>query len=149
MRATLRLAALSEPAVELKPLPEKVQEEQSPPIGETVLLVESEPIIRNLLSDFFRKKGFTVKTAASGEQALHILTRGRVSSLVVDDRLTDMRGTSLLEKVGSRKEKATDRILLIVDNGTPERIEQSAGSGFQVIRKPFSFDELLEAAMKK
>jgi two-component system NtrC family sensor kinase len=146
---TLRLAALSEPAVELKPLPEKVQEEQSPPIGETVLLVESEPIIRNLLSDFFRKKGFTVKTAASGEQALHILTRGRVSSLVVDDRLTDMRGTSLLEKVGSRKEKATDRILLIVDNGTPERIEQSAGSGFQVIRKPFSFDELLEAAMKK
>jgi two-component system NtrC family sensor kinase len=146
---TMHLPARAEPAVELKPLPEKVQTEQSPPTGETVLLVESEPIIRNLLSDFFRRKGFTVKTAASGEQALHVLSRGKVSSLVVDDRLTDMRGTFLLEKIGDRKGKATGRILLIVDNGTPERIKRSAGSDFQVLRKPFSFDELLEAAMGK
>ena len=130
---------------EIEPLPKRSKEVLSPSTGETVLLVEAEPIIRNLLTDFLRKKGFDVKAAASGEQALHILERDRVNSLVIDDHLPDMSGTLLLEEVQKRKRQLTDKTLLILDNGIHKGKDRSQSTGVRHVQKPFSFDELFHA----
>jgi two-component system NtrC family sensor kinase len=143
---TIRLPAQVEAAPEFKPLRERKIEVEVTGAGETVLVVESEPIIRNLLGDFFKKKGFVVKSAASGKQARRILEDGAVSTLVIDDHLPDIRGKTLVDELRKKKRVFADRSLILVENGISSGVkEASTGSDVRLLRKPFSLDELIQA----
>jgi two-component system NtrC family sensor kinase len=143
---TIMLPAQKDAAAVFKPLRERRIEEEVTGAGETVLVVESEPIIRNLLTDFFKRKGFVVKSADSGKKAKRILADGAVNTLIVDDHLPDMRGKSLVDEMRKKKQDLPDRSLILVENGVSSGVKKSsARSNIRLLRKPFSFDELLHA----
>ena len=69
--------------------------------GRTVLLVDDEAPIRETLGPFLERNGFTVRTAADGEEALASLA-DEPADIVVSDVLMPRRdGRSLLREQGT------------------------------------------------
>ncbi len=62
----------------------------------TVLLVDDEPELTRLLKWQLGKRGLTVLTALSGEEALALLSEARVDVLVADIRMPGMDGIELM-----------------------------------------------------
>lgn len=81
---------------------------------ETILIVDDEENIRQLLVRLCEREGYNVLTAASGSDALAILGREPLPALaIVDLRLPDMDGLEILRRVRER----TPRIIVIILTG--------------------------------
>jgi len=65
----------------------------------SLLIVDDEQEIRDLLSRNFRMLGYTVKTSADGVEALECLAKGPVDVVVSDIMMPRMDGVSLLREV--------------------------------------------------
>ena len=68
---------------------------------ETLLIVENEAAIRNLLQIALQKKGYTVLAAASGHEALDIVRghAGSIDLLITDVVMPDMNGPELARQL--------------------------------------------------
>ena len=64
-----------------------------------ILFVDDEAPIRDLLADFFRQKGYTTRTAATGEEALQSLAQQTPSLVMLDVDLGATDGLALLETI--------------------------------------------------
>ncbi|OFW47415.1 MAG: hypothetical protein A3J29_22490 [Acidobacteria bacterium RIFCSPLOWO2_12_FULL_67_14b] len=69
---------------------------------ETILVVEDEKGLRNLVARILQSAGYTVRTAADGKEALHELERveGPVSLMITDVVMPGLSGPSLAEEAG-------------------------------------------------
>jgi len=57
-----------------------------------VLIVEDEPLIRELIADELHNHGHSVEVAQNGEEALHCLEQSRPDVIVLDLMLPVMHG---------------------------------------------------------
>jgi len=95
------------------------------PSSKTVLLVDSEIIVRTTLSEYLRSCGYRVVEAASGEEALTVL---KDSELPVDVTLTevelrgDIDGFQLAAWIRRRRPQIS-----VILAGTPKRAAKAAG----------------------
>jgi PAS domain S-box-containing protein len=71
---------------------------------ETILLVEDEEHLRELLSHVLRNNGYKVLSAANGKMALHVVEAhgGPVHLLLTDVVMPEMRGQELAERLARR-----------------------------------------------
>ncbi len=76
------------------------QQPRTPGQGETILLVEDEPVVRETIARTLEKLGFTVLEAGCGEEAMAILQgSGRIDVLLLDLIMPDMGGVQLAERI--------------------------------------------------
>jgi CheY-like chemotaxis protein len=78
----------------------------------TVLIVDDEPDVREYLAQILRDAGFTVVTAADGEEGLAIIRRSPPDFISLDLVMPRMSGHKLLYEL--RKDKALSRIPIVV-----------------------------------
>ncbi|MEQ8222977.1 MAG: response regulator, partial [Candidatus Eremiobacterota bacterium] len=64
----------------------------------SILVVDDENTIRELLYRLLRSKGYHVVTASDGEEALKILKREQFDLLLSDIRMPGINGIELLEQ---------------------------------------------------
>ena len=64
-----------------------------------ILVVEDEPVVRNLLARAYIQSGYTVVAAESAEEALTLLAEGNIDFVITDIRLPGMNGTELIGKI--------------------------------------------------
>jgi two-component system, cell cycle sensor histidine kinase and response regulator CckA len=71
--------------------------------SETVLLVEDEPLVRELATTILHAQGYTVLAASNGEEALGVVhaTAGTIDLLVTDVVMPGMRGKVLAQQLTS------------------------------------------------
>jgi light-regulated signal transduction histidine kinase (bacteriophytochrome) len=117
--------------------------DNSATVGEVVLVVDDEPVLRMLIGDLLRDLGYGVVEAADGAEALRILeSRQRIDLLVSDVGLTGgMNGPQLAE--AALLHRPFLKVLFIT--GYAER--EVTGSGvlkpdMEMIAKPFAMDVL-------
>lgn len=65
----------------------------------TVLIVDDEPDIVTLMSDFLMADGFTVQTATNGNEALAIVSQGQVDCVLLDVMMPGMNGFDVLRSI--------------------------------------------------
>ena len=65
----------------------------------TILVVDDEPEIRTLLSKAFKLRGYTVLTAASGEEGLEVLSKNHCLVMFLDLNLPGINGLELCKKI--------------------------------------------------
>src|SRR5437868_3415787 len=81
-----------------------------------ILFVDDELPIRELLSLYFRKKGFDVSTAASGGEAMEAADQERFSAAIVDLNLAGENGLELLGFLKSNHPE----VPIIIFTGLPD-----------------------------
>lgn len=112
--------------------------------GETVLVVEDEPVVRSLIIEVLEDLGYRTLEAADGPEGLKLLqSRRRIDLLVTDVGLPGLNGRQLAD---AAREKRPDLKVLFI-TGYAENATLAAGfldAGMQMITKPFAVDALAQ-----
>ncbi len=111
--------------------------------GGTVLVVDDEPVVRMLIGDVLRDRGYSVIEAANGAEGLRVLRSGHVVNLLVSDigLPGGLNGRQLAD--AARVQRPELKVLFIT--GYAENAVLGGGvldPGMQVITKPFAMDVL-------
>jgi CheY-like chemotaxis protein len=105
----------------------------------TVLIVEDEEDLREMMREALELSGYTVVTAQEGQDALDKLPRIEHLCLVLLDLLMPgMNGWDFFEKMRQRPELAS--VPVIVHSSAPSRAPQGVT---RVLQKPMVFDRLI------
>jgi CheY-like chemotaxis protein len=112
--------------------------------GETVLVVEDEPVVRSLIVEVLEDLGYRTLEAADGPEGLKILqSRRRIDLLITDMGLPGLNGRQLAD--AARERRRDLKVLFIT--GYAENATLAAGflePGMQMITKPFAVDALAQ-----
>jgi CheY-like chemotaxis protein len=111
--------------------------------GETVLVVEDEREVRELIHDVLRLHGYTVLVAGSGDEALTVLADhpGRIHLMIVDVVMPGTSGQELVRQVTI----ARSGIKAIYVSGYSDDLIRQHGLlrvGRDFLQKPFTVDDL-------
>ncbi|HWA87944.1 MAG TPA: sigma-54 dependent transcriptional regulator [Opitutus sp.] len=114
---------------------------------EKVLIVEDEPIVRNLLTTIFQRHKLPVICAANLAEAGAQLAREQFDMLMLDIRLPDGDGEKFLEQVTARPDHPL--VVMMTGYGTVESAVGCMRAGaFDYVLKPFSPSQI-DVILKK
>jgi CheY-like chemotaxis protein len=109
----------------------------------TILLVEDEPAIRELLVEVLSDEGYTVVDAANGLEALDLLARQAPDLVLTDVMMPGLDGLGVVRRI--QGDPRTARIpIILMSAALRERSpsDQSPRIGF--VNKPFDLARLLD-----
>ena len=109
-----------------------------------VLLVDDEPIMRELMAEELAERGFAVLQAASGQAALELLSAGETVDLLITDlSMPGMDGVSLIEAAQHHR-RGLGAILLTGHAHDNARLAAhgSADCSYTLLTKPIRASEL-------
>ncbi len=109
----------------------------------SILVVDDELLIRDLLYDFFNGQGWQITVAENGEKALEILRAKKVDLVLTDLRMPEMDGMALTTLV---RESYPDMPVVIM-TGYPSVESAVAALRSKVadyVTKPFNINELFK-----
>src|SRR5215208_3440877 len=113
----------------------------------TVLVVDDERNIQVTLSRALSMEGYQVETAGGGREALEKLAAAPVDVVVMDVRMPDLDGLSVLQK--ARETRPELPIVIMSGHGSIETVRQAFKQGaFDYLEKPITEKEKLLAAVK-
>jgi signal transduction histidine kinase/ActR/RegA family two-component response regulator len=114
----------------------------------TVLLVEDEPMVRDVITRALEGAGLSVLVAGGGEQALACARdhEGPIDVLVTDVVMARMDGRELATRLAD--ERPGVRVLLISGYGAEARPAAGADEGVELLEKPFTPDALVESVAR-
>lgn len=113
-------------------------------MNHTVLIVEDEEDLREMMREALEFNGYSVITAREGGEALDKLTRIEDLCLILLDLLMPgMNGWDLFERVRARPELAA--VPIIVHSSAPSRAPRGAT---RVLPKPLVLDKLLSTVQE-
>lgn len=106
-----------------------------------ILIVDDEPIIRNLLSEILSKKYLCV-TADSAKQALRFLRKEKFNLVLGDIELGD--GMSGIQMIPHVFEASLDTVVVMISGiqDIESAIESMRVGAFDYIQKPFEFEQV-------
>lgn len=108
-----------------------------------ILLVDDEEEFSSALAERLTLRGFKVKTASTGEQALSLIERRSPEVVVLDIMMPDLNGLEVLKRIKSLRPKI--QVILITGAGsTKEGIDGMHIGAFDYLMKPVPIDELIE-----
>jgi DNA-binding response OmpR family regulator len=111
------------------------------PRANTILIVEDEEPLRDLLAQSLRRQGYTVLVAAQGAQALHLLALHAVDLILLDIRLPQMDGLAVCQAV---RQRSGIPIVILSGLSRPRDVVHGLALGAdEYITKPFRFHELI------
>jgi two-component system sensor histidine kinase/response regulator len=116
------------------------------PSQPTILVVEDEEAILEIITLFLEDEGFHVRQALNGETALALLEEAKPDLIISDIRMPGMDGFALCEQV--RANPDFGQLPFIFLTGRDERADVRRGMGLgadDYLTKPFEPEELLSA----
>ncbi len=115
---------------------------------DTILVVDDDPNITNLLVRIIEKEGYkNVLTADSGEKALSLVQGNNVSIVLTDVRMPSMTGIELMERV--KEINSSVIVIIITAFGSIDMAVECIKKGANdFITKPFSSDIVILAIDK-
>lgn len=101
----------------------------------SVLIVDDDPRVGDVLLELLQSEGFIAAYAESGPKALHYIEENPPNMVLVDMRMPVMDGVTLLREITHR----WDTVDVIMMSAT----ESPAGLPVPFIQKPFDLDEVI------
>jgi DNA-binding NtrC family response regulator len=117
----------------------------------SILVVDDEEGIRNMLSEILRGKGYSVKCAENGKQAILASYEELFNLALIDIHLPDMEGTELLNKL--RKTEPEMIKIIVTGHASLDNSIEATNRGVEgYVVKPFDPKKLItmiETLLKK
>ena len=108
----------------------------------SILVVDEEDIMREILEKLLTREGYHVRVAASGEEGLEFARSFPVDAVIVDVMMPGMDGLTLLEELKKLDDELP--ILMVTAFASVETAIAAMKRGaFDYITKPFKNDEVL------
>ena len=108
----------------------------------TILIVDDEPGVRDLLRDALEIAGYQTEVASNGAEALDLLRRHRAELCIVDINMPTMDGFEFLAKL--REHDTQTPVLMLSARDSPVDVAKGLRFGADdYVRKPFSLEEIL------
>lgn len=108
----------------------------------TVLLVDDEAPIVDVLGRMLRARGYIVRTAMCGRDALYALSEEIPDVVLLDVNLPDLTGWEVLRRLPARDRERTPVIVFSASPLAPGRVGDFHPAG--VLLKPFPATALIE-----
>src|SRR3978361_1800575 len=108
----------------------------------TVLVVDDESVLAEMVSMALRYEGWNIATAGDGSSAIASARTQRTDVVVLDVMLPDMSGLDVLRKL--REETPQLPVLLLTaKDAVEDRIAGLTAGGDDYVTKPFSIEEVV------
>lgn len=107
----------------------------------SILILDDEEMIRDLLCETFTQKGYIVDTAINGKEALLKLGKKEYNLLISDLRLPDISGMEVVEEM-KNKGQDTGVIMITAYGSIKNAVSAMKHGAFDYITKPFDLDKL-------
>lgn len=110
--------------------------------GTKILVVDDEIGYRKVLNNVLTERGFYVKTAASGEEALEELKKQEFPLVIIDMKLPGgIDGLELLQRIKGMYHSSV--LIMTAYGGIETAVEAMRRGAFNYITKPFNLDEII------
>jgi CheY-like chemotaxis protein len=110
--------------------------------GETILVVDDEPLVRDLLVQFLSLRGYRALGVKDGAEALSMVEQAPPDLILLDLFMPGMDGVEVLRQL--RQREYTGGVIIITGSHDEERLDEAWALGPQeVIGKPIDLERLL------
>lgn len=114
------------------------------PAAESILVVEDEKDVRDLLAENLRREGYQVGTARSGRDALAAVRRKRPDLVLLDLMLPDLDGIEVCKQLKYNAETRGIPVVILTAKAEESDVVLGLGVGAEdYIEKPFRMRELI------
>ncbi|MCK5259842.1 MAG: response regulator [Candidatus Omnitrophica bacterium] len=104
----------------------------------SILIVDDEEEIRNILKNFFKMKGCRTLEAQNGEEAVQLARSEDLSVVLLDMNMPGMDGLATLEKLKKMNDKLG--VVMITGDQDDEKVKKAIELGaYGYVLKPFDF----------
>jgi len=106
--------------------------------GPRLLIVDDEPEVGALLADILRRDAAGIDIAASGQEALQLMSRREFDAILTDLRMPGMDGPELYRQIEHRWPQRARRVVFITGDALSPTVQTFlAGTGQPYLEKPF------------
>ncbi len=110
--------------------------------GETILVVDDEPLVRDLLVQFLSLRGYRALGVKDGAEALSMVEQAPPDLILLDLIMPGMDGVEVLRQL--RQREYTGGVIIITGSHDEDRLDEAWVMGPQeVIGKPIDLEQLL------
>ncbi|HWA16685.1 MAG TPA: HD domain-containing phosphohydrolase, partial [Gemmatimonadales bacterium] len=113
----------------------------------SLLVVDDEEPIRNALKKFLTQQGYDVHTASSGDDAIRILQRQKISVMLLDVRMPGRSGIDLVPLVLEIEPSLAILMLTAVNDATSAALCMQRGA-MDYLTKPIDLGDLARAILR-
>ena len=107
----------------------------------TVLVIDDEEVMREILESLLTSEGHRVKLAATGEDGIAVASREPIDLAIVDVMLPDQSGIDVLDEL-KRVDSELVAIMITAFASVETAIEAMKRGAFDYVTKPFKNDEV-------
>jgi EAL domain-containing protein (putative c-di-GMP-specific phosphodiesterase class I)/DNA-binding response OmpR family regulator len=112
--------------------------------AQTVLVVDDDRVVRDLLTAVLVDAGYDVLAAADGPEALHLLGTAAVDAVLLDHHLPGLTGVEVLRRLRATGNGRTLPVILVTAaDAVHDRVNGLAAGANDYVLKPFAVEELL------
>ena len=109
----------------------------------TVLIVDDDPAIRNMLVEVLSLEGYTTETAKNGREALDKLATSGPRVVLLDLLMPEVNGWGVMHELNANPaERVKHKIILVSALPHLEQSKDLQADG--MLAKPFRVDQLME-----
>ncbi|WNB91530.1 response regulator transcription factor [Bacillus sp. NEB1478] len=107
----------------------------------TILIIDDEPKLLEVVSSYIRNEGFSAIEASNGKEALQYIQNETIDLVVLDLMLPDVSGEEICQRI--RQESAIPILMLTAKVAEEDRIKGLSLGADDYLVKPFSPRELV------
>ena len=108
-----------------------------------VLVVDDQDVNRRLLEAVLTPRGYQVRSAASGPEALELLAAEQPDVVLLDIVMPGMDGYEVCRRIREDERTAVLPVVMITASGDQEKIRATEAGADDFVTKPFDQAELL------
>jgi class 3 adenylate cyclase/CheY-like chemotaxis protein len=111
--------------------------------GATILVVDDQPQNLRLLDAILTPRGYDVRTAASGDEALKTIEAGDVDLVLLDIVMPVMDGYEVCRRVRGQADTAYLPVVMLTASGDEQKVKALEAGADDFLTKPIDQNELL------
>ena len=118
-------------------------------LSQSILVVDDEPMARNLLRLMLVREGFDVLEAVDGQDALNKIDQATPDLMILDVMMPGISGIEVCKKLRLREALADLPIMMLSARTDMDSVEEGLAAGAtKYLTKPISADELSHQVRK-
>lgn len=115
---------------------------ESETFKERILIVDDDETVRGYLETLFSRRGYEIRTAGSGKEAIHILSEEYFPVVIADLNMPDLRGIQVLDYI--QQQEMMTAVLIITAYGSLDSVIEALRHGaYDYLTKPFASQILI------